>query len=157
MRLVRGLGVEGDAHAGETVRHRSRVANDSAQPNLRQVHLLHAELLDQLTREGFSVAPGQLGENVTTLGLALLDLPTGALLHIGERAVVEVTGLRNPCGQIDIFRPGLLRRLARKQEDGTIERLAGIMGVVRESGEIRLGDPVVVELPAGPLAPLVPV
>ena len=155
--LVEGRGVEGDAHAGPTVQHLSRVRRDPDQPNLRQVHLLHAELLDRVTDLGYDVRPGALGENVTTGGLDLLALPTGSLLHLGEDAVVELTGLRNPCVQIDRYRRGLLKEVLRTADDGTVERLAGVMGVVRHSGVVHAGDPVAVELPALPHTGLEPV
>lgn len=157
LRLFSGIGIAGDAHAGATVQHRSRVAVDPSQPNLRQVHLIHHELLDQLAAEGFDVAPGQLGENMTTRGMDLLALPTGTKLHIGETVLVEVTGLRNPCQQIEAFRPGLLGRLVHKREDGSIERLAGVMGIVLAGGEVACGDPVAVELPPEPHQQLQPV
>jgi MOSC domain-containing protein YiiM len=150
IRLLDGLGVEGDAHAGVTVKHRSRVAADPTQPNLRQVHLIHAELFDELAAKGFSVAPGQMGENVTTRGIDLLGLPVGARLRLGASAVVEITGLRNPCAQIDAFRPGLLKAVLDHDRDGTLVRKAGIMGVVLAGGEIRPGDPIAVELPPAP-------
>ncbi len=155
--LIAGEGVAGDAHSGERVQHRSRVAVDPAQPNLRQVHLIHAELLDELAVAGFCVAPGQLGENITTSGLDLLALPRGALLRIGAGALLEVTGLRNPCSQIEAFRPGLLRRVVRRRGDGAIERLAGIMTIVRQGGTVRAADPIEVELPGGSQKPLLPV
>lgn len=152
--LLAGLGVEGDVHAGVTVKHRSRVAQDPTQPNLRQVHLIQAELFDDVAGAGFEVAPGELGENVTTRGIDLLALPTGTLLRLGAEAVVEVTGLRNPCAQIDDFRHGLLKQVVGRDENGEIVRKAGIMGVVLTGGEVRPGDPVRVELPAGPHRPL---
>lgn len=148
--LLAGLGVEGDVHAGVTVKHRSRVAQDQTQPNLRQVHLIHEELFEEVGERGFRVAAGQLGENITTRGLDLLGLPTGALLRIGEQAVVEVTGLRNPCLQIDNFRTGLLKEVVGRDEDGHVVRKAGIMGVVKTGGVVRPGDGIVVELPDGP-------
>ncbi|MFJ7209718.1 MOSC domain-containing protein [Streptomyces sp. NPDC098789] len=148
--LLAGLGVEGDVHAGVTVKHRSRVAQDPTQPNLRQVHLIHRELFDEVAREGFEVAPGQLGENVTTEGIDLLGLPTGALLRFGEGAVVEVTGLRNPCLQIDAFQQGLLKQVVGRDETGRVVRKAGVMGVVREGGTIRPGDAISVTLPPQP-------
>ncbi|RKE23157.1 MOSC domain-containing protein [Streptomyces sp. TLI_171] len=154
IRLLPGLGVEGDVHAGVTVKHRSRVAQDPTQPNLRQVHLIHGELFDELAEAGFTVAPGQLGENVTTRGVDLLALPTGALLHLGADAVVEVTGLRNPCAQIDGFRAGLLKQVVGRDASGQVVRKAGIMGVVLAGGEIRPGDPLTVTLPDGPHRPL---
>ena len=118
IRLLTGLGVEGDAHLGETVKHRSRVARDPSQPNLRQVHLIHAELHDELRATGFVVSAGQMGENVTTRGIDLLGLPTGTRLRLGKTAVVEVTGLRNPCLQLDRFQPGLMAAVLGRDEDG---------------------------------------
>ncbi|MEU0274365.1 MOSC domain-containing protein [Streptomyces sp. NPDC006307] len=153
--LLAGLGVEGDAHAGVTVQHRSRVAQDPTQPNLRQVHLIHEELFNEVAAAGFTVAPGELGENITTRGIDLLGLPTGTLLRIGREAVVEVTGLRNPCGQIDGFQAGLLKQVVgRDEETGEIVRKAGIMGIVRTGGVVRPGDPIEAELPDGPHHPL---
>jgi MOSC domain-containing protein YiiM len=152
--LLTGLGVEGDVHAGVTVKHRSRVAQDPTQPNLRQVHLIHEELFDELRAQGFEVAPGDLGENVTTRGVDLLALPVGTLLHLGDEAVVEVTGLRNPCLQIDTFQEGLLKQVVGRDEAGNIVRKAGIMSIVRTGGVVRPGDPVTVELPAEPHRPL---
>ncbi|MFI5685733.1 MOSC domain-containing protein [Streptomyces sp. NPDC051636] len=152
--LLAGLGVEGDVHAGVTVKHRSRVAQDPTQPNLRQVHLMHEELFDEVAGAGFAVAPGQLGENVTTRGIDLLGLPAGTLLRIGDEAVVEVTGLRNPCLQIDNFRQGLLKQVVRRAEDGSVVRKAGIMSIVLEGGVVRPGDAIKVELPDGPHRPL---
>lgn len=148
--LIEGLGVAGDAHAGKTVRHRSRVRANPDQPNLRQVHLIASELLDEVNDEGFDVAFGALGENVTTRGIALIDLPRGALLHLGENAVVEVTGLRNPCSQIENFRSGLLKRMVGRREDGTPLLLTGVMGIVRAGGTVKAGDSLWVELPDGP-------
>lgn len=152
--LLPGLGVEGDVHAGVTVKHRSRVAQDPTQPNLRQVHLIHQELLAELGEQGFAVAPGQLGENITTTGIDLLGLPAGALLRIGEEAVVRVTGLRNPCLQIDGFQEGLLKKVVSRDEAGNIVRRAGIMSVVQAGGVVRPGDPITVELPDEPHQPL---
>lgn len=152
--LLAGLGVEGDAHAGVTVKHRSRVARDPSRPNLRQVHLIHTELFAELGEAGFEVAPGQLGENITTSGIDLLGLPVGTLLRIGAEAVVEVTGLRNPCLQIDDFQEGLLKQVVGRDEAGNLVRKAGIMSVVQAGGVVRPGDPVTVQLPAGPHRPL---
>jgi len=157
IRLVAGRGVDGDAHYGETVKHRSRVARDPSQPNLRQVHLIHCELFEELRAAGFSVAAGQLGENITTRGLELLALPTGTRLHLGHDAVVEVTGLRNPCVQLDRFAPGLMRAVLARDQDGNVVRKAGIMSVVLAGGEVRAGDPIGVELPARPHMSLQPV
>jgi MOSC domain-containing protein YiiM len=154
--LLAGLGVDGVVHAGVTVKHRSRVAQDPTQPNLRQVHLMHEELFEEVAGVGHAVRPGDLGENVTTRGIDLLTLPTGTLLHFGEGgAVVEITGLRNPCVQIDAFQDGLLKRVVgRDPETGELVRKAGIMSVVREGGEVRPGDAIRVELPAEPFRPL---
>ena len=155
--LVEGWGVDGDAHAGTTVQHRSRVARDPSQPNLRQVHLIHSELFAEVAEAGFRVQPGQLGENVTTLGIDLLSLPTGALLHLGDDACVRVTGLRNPCQQINGFEPGLLREVLGHAEDGSVERKGGVMAVVVTGGTVRGGDRIRVELPTGEKQPLAPV
>ncbi|MGW7196088.1 MOSC domain-containing protein [Streptomyces chryseus] len=152
--LLTGLGVEGDVHAGTTVKHRSRVAQDPTRPNLRQVHLIHGELFDELRREGFTVQPGELGENITTRGIDLLGLPEGTLLHLGGEAVVEVTGLRNPCLQIDAFQDGLLKQVVGRDAEGNIVRKAGIMGVVKAGGVVRPGDRLEIVLPAGPHRPL---
>ncbi|WP_343286268.1 MOSC domain-containing protein [Streptomyces sp. AM 4-1-1] len=152
--LLTGLGVEGDVHAGVTVKHRSRMAQDPTRPNLRQVHLIDEELFDELREAGFEVAPGDLGENVTTRGVDLLALPTGTLLTLGDEAVVEVTGLRNPCLQIDHFQDGLLKRVVGRDEAGNTVRKAGIMGVVVAGGTVRPGDPVKTEVPSGPHRPL---
>lgn len=154
IQLLKGLGVAGDSHLGETVRHRSRVARDPGQPNLRQVHLIHAELHDELGTQGFDVSAAQMGENVTTQGVDLLGLPTGARLYLGGTAVVEVTGLRNPCAQLDDFRPGLMAAVLGYDEHGGLIRKAGIMGIVLSGGEVRPGDPIRVELPPEPHRPL---
>jgi len=148
--LLAGLGVEGDVHAGVTVKHRSRVAQDPTQPNLRQVHLIHQELFAELRQAGFEVSPGDLGENITTEGIDLLGLPVGTLLHLGDEAVVEVTGLRNPCLQIDTFQAGLLKQVVGRADDGTVVRKAGIMSVVRTGGVVRPGDVIKAVLPVGP-------
>ena len=147
--LVAGHGVEGDAHAGAMVQHRSRVRRGDVKPNLRQVHLLHAELHDELRTAGFDLVPGQMGENVTTSGTALLELPTGTLLHLGAQAVVEVTGLRNPCWQLDTIQQGLMAACLDRDARGHTVRKAGVMAVVRSPGEVRPGDPIGVELPPG--------
>jgi MOSC domain-containing protein YiiM len=154
IRLVAGMGVEGDAHQGTTVKHRSRVARDPSQPNLRQVHLVHAELHDELRQTGFTVAPGQMGENVTTSGVDLLGLAAGTRLHLGSSAVVEVTGLRNPCAQLDKIQKGLMAATLGRDERGNLVRKAGIMGVVLAEGEVRPGDPIRVEPPPPPHRPL---
>ena len=150
IRLLAGLGIEGDAHLGERVKHRSRVKRDPSQPNLRQVHLIHAELLEELRAAGFEVSPGQVGENITTRGVDLLGLPAGARLRLGGSAVVEVTGLRDPCSQLDRFRPGLMAAVLGRDAGGNLIRKAGVMAVVLAGGEVRPGDPVRVELPPEP-------
>jgi MOSC domain-containing protein YiiM len=157
VRLLAGLGVEGDAHSGRTVKHRSRVARDPSQPNLRQVHLIHVELHEELKAGGFSVSAGDMGENVTTRGLDLLGLPTGARLRLGDAAVVEVTGLRNPCAQLDKFQDGLLAAVLDRDEGHNLVRKSGVMGVVLADGEVRPGDAIAVELPSPPHRPLEPV
>jgi len=154
IRLVAGLGVEGDAHQGATVKHRSRVKINPAAPNLRQIHLIHAELHDELREAGFAVAPGQMGENVTTRGVDLLGLATGTRLHLGASAVVEVTGLRNPCAQLDKIQQGLMAATLARAAHGNLVRKAGIMGVVLAAGELRPGDPIRVEPPPPPHRPL---
>ncbi|HEY9721112.1 MAG TPA: MOSC domain-containing protein [Oscillatoriaceae cyanobacterium] len=157
IRLVAGFGIEGDAHAGATVQHVARVKRDAAQPNLRQVHLLHAELHDALNAQGFRVAAGEMGENVTTRGVDLLGLPTGARLHLGDSAIVEVTGLRNPCAQLDRFQRGLMAAVLDRDAEGNVVRKSGVMGVVVQSGDVRPGDRIRLELPAEPHRRLEPV
>ncbi len=157
IRLVTGLGVEGDAHMGEMVKHRSRVARDPTRPNLRQVHLLHAELHDELRAAGFALSAGEMGENITTRGLDLLRLPAGTLLHLGAAALVEVTGLRNPCAQLDRFQRGLTAAVLGHDAHGNLVRRSGVMGIVRAGGEVRPGDPIHVELPPPPHRSLAPV
>ncbi len=147
IRLLTGLGVEGDAHAGVTVKHRSRFATDPTQPNLRQIHLIHTELLDGLRAESFGVTAGDLGENITTKGVYLLGLPTGARLRVGPDVIVEITGLRNPCAQLETFQPGLLKAVLDHDADGNLFRKAGVMGIVLSGGEIRPGDAIRIELP----------
>jgi hypothetical protein len=154
IRLLAGLGVEGDAHSGRTVQHLARVRRDPDQPNLRQVHLMHGELHDELRAQGFDVLPGDMGENVTTRGVDLLGLPTGARLTLGDAAVVEVTGLRNPCVQLDRFRSGLMAAVLDRDEGGRLIRKAGVMAVVVKSGDVRPGDAISVQLPPPPHAPL---
>ena len=148
--LLEGLGVEGDVHAGKTVRHRSRVAKDPNQPNLRQVHLIHAELFDEVADAGFAVAPGEIGENITTRGIDLLSLPTGTTLRLGAGAVVEITGLRNPCIQIDRFQAGLQFEMLDRDAAGDLVRKAGVMSIVRSGGTVRPGDSIEVTVPPEP-------
>lgn len=154
IRLLAGLGVEGDAHAGVTVQHRSRVAADPTAPNLRQVHLIQSELFDDLRAAGYDVAPGQLGENITTTGIDLLGLPRGAIVRIGAQAAIEITGLRNPCAQINRFSPGLLKQVLGQDQDGALVRKAGVMGIVLAGGFVAPGDAVSVTWPDGPPQPL---
>jgi MOSC domain-containing protein YiiM len=157
IRLLTGLGVEGDAHLGAAVKHRSRVARDPSQPNLRQIHLIHAELHEELGVAGFAVSPGQMGENLTTRGVDLLALPTGTRLRVGDTAVIEVTGLRNPCVQLERIQPGLMAATLARDEHGELIRKAGVMGVVIAGGEVRRGDTIRIELPPEPRRPLEPV
>ena len=157
IRLLEGLGVEGDAHSGETVKHRSRVARNPLQPNLRQVHLVHAELFDELASLGFNISPGDIGENIATRGLDLLALPVGTELQIGSTAVVRLTGLRNPCRQLDAFQKGLKQAVLGSAADGSLVRKAGVMGIVLVTGEVAPRDSISVRLPAGPHRALQPV
>ena len=155
--LIAGLGVAGDVHAGTTVKHRSRVARDPTQPNLRQVHLIHAELHDELATRGFDVNAGAMGENVTTRGIDLLALARGTRLRLGRNAVVEITGLRNPCAQLDRLVPGLMAAVLDRDDDGALVRKAGIMGVVVTGGVVARGDRIAVVAPDGPFVALAPV
>jgi MOSC domain-containing protein YiiM len=148
--LLAGVGVEGDAHAGATVQHRSRVASDPTQPNLRQVHLIHSELLEELRGTGFTVEPGELGENITTAGIDLLDLPVGSLLKVGREAILGVTGLRNPCLQIDRYQSGLLSAVAYQDDHGRLVRKTGVMTVVLAGGTVRPGDLIEAVVPPPP-------
>ena len=143
--LLAGLGVEGDAHAGRTVQHLSRIAKDPAAPNLRQVHLIHAELFDELAAQGFAIAPGQMGENITTRGIDLLGLSAGTRLRLGETALIEITGLRNPCHQLNGLAPGLMAATLGRDADGELIRKAGVMAVVITGGEIVVGDAITLE------------
>lgn len=149
-----GLGIKGDAHAGRTVQHLSRVKRDPTQPNLRQVHLIHAELFEELAASAFAVSPGDLGENISTRGIPLLTLPRGTQLRIGPSAVVELTGLRNPCVQIDRFQPGLMKAVLDRDPEGNLVRKAGVMAIVAADGTIRPDDAITVHLPAEPHEPL---
>ena len=150
IRLLDGLGVEGDAHCGATVKHRSRVRQDPTQPNLRQVHLVHEELFAELAARGFAVGPGDIGENVTTRGIDLLALPVDTQLHLGAEAIVRLTGLRNPCSQLDGFRPGLMEAVLDRDAAGNLVRKSGVMGVVVRGGIVAPGDGIVVVVPPGP-------
>jgi MOSC domain-containing protein YiiM len=157
IRLLRGLGVEGDAHMGEKVRHRYHVARNPDAPNLRQVHLIHGELLDELRAGGFSVGPGDMGENITTRGVDLLGMSRGTRLRLGDFAIVEITGLRSPCKQIDGFAPGLMAAVLDKSPDGAVIRKSGVMAVVIAGGEVRPGDPIDIQPRSGPFEALAPV
>jgi MOSC domain-containing protein YiiM len=157
VRLVAGHGVEGDAHLGATVQHRSRVRRDPTQPNLRQVHLIHGELLDELRAAGFDVVAGQMGENITTRGVDLLGLARGTTLRLGDEALLEVTGLRNPCRQLDGIQDGLMASVLGRDERGALIRKAGVMAVVLRGGDVRPGDPIVISEPDGAPQPLEPV
>ena len=155
--LIAGLGVEGDAHAGVTVKHRSRVARDPSQPNLRQLHLLHAEIFEELAPHGFTLKPGDIGENVTTRGIDLLGLGTGTRLCLGTEAIVEITGLRNPCAQLDHFQPGLMAAMLGRDKAGGLIRKSGVMAIVLQGGVLRAGDPIIILPRAGPHRALQPV
>ncbi|HEY0330452.1 MAG TPA: MOSC domain-containing protein [Rhodopseudomonas sp.] len=157
IRLLAGLGVEGDGHCGVTVKHRHQARQDPTRPNLRQVHLLQAELFDELEAQGFHLQPGAFGENVTTSGVDLLALPTGCLLKLGDSAIVELTGLRNPCVQIDRFQQGLMAATLQRAPDGRLIRKAGVMAIVRAGGDVRPQDRVRIEWPSAPHRPLQPV
>lgn len=157
IRLLKGLGVEGDAHQGERVKHVYDARKDPSRPNLRQVHLIHAELFDELRASAFAVRPGELGENITTAGIDLLNLPQGARLRLGADAVVEVTGLRTPCVQIDRFQNGLMAALLDRTADGRLIRKTGVMSIVIEGGDVRPGDKIAVEWPEKPYSRLEPV
>ncbi len=150
IKLIEGIGVEGDAHSGRTVKHRFLVKKDATRPNIRQVHLIHNELLDELNAKGFSVNPGQLGENITTRGIDLLALPSGTIMNIGFEVVIELTALRNPCKQIDEFQEGMLKAVLYKDENGVLVRKTGVMGIVKSGGEICPGDAIVIDLPPEP-------
>lgn len=154
IRLVAGLGVMGDAHLGEMVQHQSRVRKDPTQPNLRQVHLIHAELFEELQPQGFNLSPGVIGENITTRDIDLLGLPVGSFLHLGASAIVQVTGLRNPCRQIENFQPSLMAALLGRDAQGHVMRKSGVMGIVIAGGDLQPGDPIAVELPPLPHRPL---
>lgn len=157
IRLIEGHGVESDAHCGTTVQHRSRVAQNPDQPNLRQVHLIHAELFDELAGQGFQVAPGDMGENITTRGVDLLALPEGTELALGDTARIRITGLRNPCKQLNEHAPGLMNAVLDKSADGSLVRKAGVMAIVLKGGEVRAGDAIMVHLPEGERKVLEPV
>lgn len=153
IKLIEGQGVEGDAHCGNYIKHRSRVKKDPTQPNLRQVHLIHFELIVELREKGFKVNPATLGENITTIGIDLLSLPRNTKLLIGSTEI-EVTGLRNPCAQLDNYQRGLTAAVLDRDDKGNLIRKAGIMGIVKKSGIINKGDPINVELPSEPFLPL---
>lgn len=148
--LLAGLGVEGDAHLGKTVRHRSRMKKDPTVPNLRQVHLIHSELHEELNQNGFNVYAGDMGENITTEGLDILNLPKDTILHLGEVAQIQVTGLRNPCVQLDNFQKGLMKAVLDRDEEGNLIRKSGIMSIVLKGGIVKPGDLIQVELPPKP-------
>lgn len=152
--LEKGLGVRGDAHNGKMVKHRSRVAKDPTQPNLRQVHLIHSELLEELKKKGFNVNPGDLGENIMTIGIDLLSLPKDSILKIGDTAMIKITGLRNPCKQLDNFQKGLMKAVLDKDEEGNLIRKCGIMGIVLEGGEIKIEDSITIKFPPEPFVKL---
>ncbi len=155
--LIAGQGVQGDAHSGSTVKHRSRVAKDPTQPNLRQVHLIHAELFDMLADKGFEIGPAMMGENITTRGIDLLGLSAETRLQIGNEAVIEITGLRNPCHQLNCLIPGLMQAVLDYADDGSLIRLAGVMGIVITGGMVMAGDPITMAFSPNPHIMLQPV
>jgi MOSC domain-containing protein YiiM len=157
IRIVAGFGVVGDAHAGELVQHLYRVRQNPRAPNRTQVHLLGVELFAELGQNNITLAPGEMGENITTAGLDLLALPLGTLLHLGSQAVIELTGLRTPCSQMNKLRPGLMKACMGRHPDGSVARKAGVMGIALADGVIAPGDTITVELPDGPARPLTPV
>jgi len=152
--LLQGLGVDGDAHLGKTVKHRSRISKDPLQPNLRQVHLIHSELFDELAEKNFFVAPGDMGENITTQGIDLLNLPRHAILKIGASAAIQITGLRNPCSQLESIKKGLMKAVLDQDEHGNLIRKAGIMGIVLQGGDVFVGDEILIHLPDHPFEKL---
>lgn len=154
IKLIEDLGVEGDAHAGKTVKHRSRVAQNPLQPNLRQVHLIHSELFDELAEKDFMVTPGAMGENITTKGIDLLNLPKNTILKIGANAAIQITGLRNPCSQLESIKKGLMKAVLDYDEQGNLIRKSGIMGIVLQSGDVFVGDEIVIQLPEKPFEKL---
>jgi MOSC domain-containing protein YiiM len=155
--LIAGLGVETDAHAGTTVQHLSRIKRDPTMPNLRQVHLIHAELHDELAARGLAIKPGDMGENITTRGIDLLGLPVNARLRLGAQAIVEIKGLRNPCYQLDNFQAGLMAACLDRDASGNLVRKAGVMGIVLSGGAVKPGDTIRIDLPDGPLTKLGPI
>lgn len=152
--LIENFGVEGDAHAGMTDQHLFHIKRFGEHPNLRQVHLIQTELFDAVCELGHVVRPGDLGENIATRHLDLLSLPTGTVLRLGSEAVIELTGLRNPCHQIDNFQSGLLKHCKEVTPDGVV-RKTGVMSIVVHGGIVRPGDAIDIELPPEPHAPLV--
>ena len=154
LELIAGQGIRGDAHCGVTVKHRSRVEKGPSQPNLRQVHLIHCELHSELNAAGFKIKPGVLGENITTQGLDLLGLPVGTILRLGTEAAIWITGLRNPCKQLDEHQKGLTKAVLDRGQDNNLIRKAGVMAMVLEGGIVRAGDQILIEYPPLPHRPL---
>ncbi|WP_109853454.1 MOSC domain-containing protein [Aquimarina sp. AU58] len=148
--LIKGLGVKGDAHMGKTVKHRSRVVKDPTQPNLRQVHLIHSELFEELKEKGFYIKNGEMGENITTVGIDLLSLPRNTILKLGQKVKIKITGLRNPCNQLNSIKEGLMKAVLDYDENGNLIRKAGVMGVVVEGGELSVGEEIEIVLPEKP-------
>ena len=158
IRLLAGEGVEGDAHRGTTVQHLYQVRRDPTRPNLCQIHLFAEEKLEELAAAGFALGPGEMGENVLTRGIDLLCLPQRTRVRLGAEAMVEITGLRTPCSQIDGYRAGLQKFLwGPRDAQGKRERRAGVMAVVVAGGEVAPGDHIFVELPPEPHLALGPV
>ncbi|MEH6631054.1 MAG: MOSC domain-containing protein [Halopseudomonas aestusnigri] len=150
--LIAGQGARGDAHCGVTVKHRSRVAKGPSQPNLRQIHLIHSELHGELVAAGFKVGPGVMGENITTTGIDLLALPVGTILRLGSKAVVWITGLRNPCKQLNDYQDGLMNAVLDRDAENNLIRKSGVMAIILEGGIVRAGDQILVVLPPLPHA-----
>ena len=108
------------------------------------------EILSELNDKGFSVIPGELGENITTQGIDLLSLPQGCQLHIGKTTIIELTALRNPCVQIENFQTGMLKEVISKDKQGKIMRKLGMMGVVLSGGHVQPNDEITIQLPEQP-------
>ena len=152
--LVAGFGVQGDAHAGKTVQHLSDKKKNPQAPNLRQVHLIHSELFDELAEQGIDVQPGQMGENIVTRGIDLLGLAEGTQLKFPSGAVIQITGLRSPCKKLNTIHPNLLKAVVEKRADGSVQMKSGVMSIVLESGDIHAGDGIQIVVPKGEHKPL---
>ena len=145
--LLQGLGIEGDAHCGSTVQHLSDRKKNSTRSNLRQLHLIQSELIEELNATGFDVRPGDLGENITTGQIDLPALPQGTLLRIGDTAVVEITGLRTPCFKIERFRKGLRSAVTEHRHGGPATLKGALMAIVVAGGVVNRDDRIGVIIP----------